>query len=147
MLKGFIKRKVKSLRLAVRKVWLLSLRATTKGELKINAKELAIYCARAADSKKAEEIMVIDVSEISSVTSYFILCTGRIDKHVRAVADEIEERLEGKKIKCYHRDKGGDSRWIVLDYLDVIVHIFDPPLRDYYKLETLWGDGEEVVWR
>lgn len=88
--------------------------------------------------------MILDVREISTAVSYFVLCSGKIDKHVRAIADEIQFKLKEKGITCFHRESDSDFRWIVLDYFDVMVHIFDEPTREYYKLETLWGDAEIV---
>lgn len=116
-------------------------------EVVIEAKEIALYCARIADSKKGESICVLDVQEISNITSYLVLCSGRIDKHVRAIADEIQQKLKDHLIHCYHRDGDSDFRWVVLDYLDVIIHVFDPQMRDFYKLESLWGDAEELNWK
>ena len=113
----------------------------------INSKELAKLCARIADSKKGENIVILDVDELSSVASYFVICSGRIDKHVRAIADEIEDRLRAKKIYLFHSDRDQVTHWIVLDYLDVIVHVFDQEKRDYYRLESLWGDAEEIEWK
>lgn len=108
---------------------------------------MAIYCARVADAKKGENILVMDVREVSAITSYFVICTGRIDKHVWALADEIVEKLKERDVRCYHKEGASDTRWVVLDYVDVIIHIFDPESRDYYKLEGLWGDAEEVEWK
>lgn len=88
----------------------------------------------------------MDVRETSTLTSYLIICSGRIDKHVRSIADEIMEKMKHQHVVCYHRDGEKDYRWVVLDYLDVIVHIFDPEMRDYYRLETMWGDADEVNW-
>lgn len=113
----------------------------------INSRELAICCAKIADAKKGENILVLDVGEVSAITSYFMICTGRMDRHVRAIRDEVIEKLKKEHVGCYHRDGDNDTRWVVLDYIDVIVHIFDPEKRDYYKLEDLWGDAEEVEWR
>lgn len=112
----------------------------------IESKDLALYSAQTADAKKSENILVLDVREISSVTSYFVLCSGKIDRHVRAIADEVEMKLKEKGMRCFHREGDTDSRWIVLDYFDVIIHIFDEPTREYYRLETLWGDAEALDW-
>jgi len=65
---------------------------------------------------------------------------------VRGIADEITDKMKHLHALCYHRDGEKDYRWVVLDFLDVIVHIFDPETRDYYRLETMWGDAEEVDW-
>jgi ribosome-associated protein len=66
---------------------------------------------------------------------------------VRGIADEIMDKMKHQHMLCYHRDGEKDYRWVVLDFLDVIVHVFDPATRDYYRLETMWGDAEEVDWQ
>lgn len=91
--------------------------------------------------------MVLDVTGISSVTSFLVIVTGRVDKHVRAIADEIEEKVEKKGIRAYHRQKDDSFRWIVLDYIEVIIHVFDASAREYYRLEDLWGDAEVLRWK
>ena len=88
----------------------------------------------------------MDVSEVSSITSFFVICTGNIDRHVRAIADEIEEKLKEVKVRYIHHDEDDESQWIVIDYVDVIVHIFERQKRAYYQLEKLWGDALEVSW-
>ena len=117
------------------------------GRWVIENKALASFCAKVAEDKKGEDIRVLDVSGISSVASFLVIATGRVDKHVRAVADEIEEKVEEKGIRAYHRERDDSFRWIVLDYIDVIVHIFDSDAREFYQLEKLWGDAEILDWK
>ncbi|MBI1870264.1 MAG: ribosome silencing factor [Chlamydiae bacterium] len=113
----------------------------------MEAKDLALYCAHVADLKQGEDILVLDVSKISTITSFFVIITGRVDKHVKAIADEVEEKVDQKKIDCYHRDSDESLKWIILDYLDVMVHVFGREARDFYKLEQLWGDADELEWK
>ncbi|MBI1883026.1 MAG: ribosome silencing factor [Chlamydiae bacterium] len=107
---------------------------------------MALECARVGHSKNGENILVLDIQDVSTVALYYVIVTGRVDKHVKAIANEIDEKLEEKGVSSYHRDSDRDSKWIVLDYWDVIVHVFDPATREYYQLEKLWGDAEEVKW-
>ena len=95
------------------------------------------------DSKKGENIVALNVSKLSSVTDYMILCTGHNPPHLRALADEVTKqlRLETPPIAAHRRAGSVESVWIVLDYLDFVVHIFTPTTREYYALERLWKDA------
>ena len=95
------------------------------------------------DSKKGENIVALNVSKLSSVTDYMILCTGHNPPHLRALADEVTKqlRLETPPIAAHRRAGSVESEWIVLDYLDFVVHSFTPTTREYYALERLWKDA------
>ena len=95
------------------------------------------------DSKKGENIVALNVSKLSSVTDYMILCTVHNPPHLRALADEVTKqlRLETPPIAAHRRAGSVESEWIVLDYLDFVVHIFTPTTREYYALERLWKDA------
>jgi ribosome-associated protein len=101
-------------------------------------------CALAADSKKAEDIVVLDVGPLSSVADHFLICSGASDRQVRAIADAIEEELtqSGEKplaIEGYHK-----GTWVLIDCADVIVHVFDDETRRFYNLERLWHRAARV---
>lgn len=113
-------------------------RATNKRE------DFAKLCRTIARDKKAEDVVILNVSGISPVTDYLLICSGRSEPHLRAVADEIVAKLKDQGIKPLSRDGEPASRWIVLDYSDVIIHIFHPDLRQHYCLEQLWGDAKKV---
>jgi len=102
---------------------------------KVNAVALA---GRAAEEKKAEDIRTINISSSSSFTDYFILATGLNKIHSRAVADYVEEILARDGIFPFSKEGYQDGEWILLDYLDFVVHIFIPEAREYYQLERLW---------
>jgi ribosome-associated protein len=108
-------------------------------------KELALTAMQAADDKKAEDIIALDVAELLVVTGYFVLATGRTDVQVHAIADEIEEQL---RVKCNEKPIGreglAEKKWILLDYGDMVVHVFQPEEREYYRLERLWGDAPRM---
>ena len=109
--------------------------------------ELARQTARLLDSKKAENISVIKIDAISSLADYFVIATGRGSTHVRSLSDELEEKLKEQgatpaRIEGYRSD-----RWILLDYANVVVHIFTQEARDFYDLDRLWTDGTKVSWQ
>jgi ribosome-associated protein len=115
-----------------------------KDKHKIGTEPLAKLCRAIALDKKAEDVIVLDVRGISTVTDFLLICTGRSEPHLKAIADEIDRRLREKGIRPHGRDGFPPSRWIVLDYNDVLVHIFHPELRQRYALEQLWGDAKRV---
>jgi len=108
------------------------------------SKELVKTIVRALDSKKAKEIQVIDISEVSQMADYFVICSGTSSTHVKSLADEVEFKVgEDAKDIGFHREGYSSASWILLDYKDVIVHIFYGETRDFYNLEHLWADGEK----
>ncbi|MDD4658040.1 MAG: ribosome silencing factor [Eubacteriales bacterium] len=94
--------------------------------------------SKAAAEKKAADIRTIDISSSSSFTDYFILATGLNKIHTRAVADFVEETLAGQTLFPFSKEGYQEGEWILLDYLDFVVHIFTSEARDYYQLERLW---------
>jgi ribosome-associated protein len=111
---------------------------------KLNARQLAKLCRDIALDKKAEDIVILDVRKISSVADYFLICTGHSEPHLKAISDEIARRLRDDGIRSSRRDGFPPSRWVVMDYGDVLIHIFHPELRQRYGLEHLWGDAKRV---
>jgi ribosome-associated protein len=111
----------------------------------MDSRKLALLCRKLADNKKAENIVILDVRELSSVTDYFVIAAGISEPHLRAVVDEITERL---REDCGLRPKAVDGTfhtgWVVLDYFDVIVHVMRAEMRGRYDLETLWGDAPRI---
>ena len=93
-------------------------------------------------NKKAEEIRIFDLRTLSSVTDFFVICTGSTDVHVKAIYDEIDKELAQQHTDPNHVEGVERGRWILLDYIDVVVHIFQPAIREFYGLERLWGDAE-----
>jgi ribosome-associated protein len=109
------------------------------------AKDVALLAAEAASDKKGEDLVALDVSELLVVTEYFVIATGRTNIQVRAIADEIEEQLRVKAgEKPIGREGMGEDKWVLLDYGDVVVHVFQPDERDFYRLEKLWGDAPRL---
>jgi ribosome-associated protein len=111
----------------------------------VDSTEIALAAARAASDKKAEDIIVIGVSELLVVTDYFVICTGRTDRQVRVIADEIEDQLREKLgVKPAGREGVEQGTWVLLDFVDVVVHVFQPAERDFYRLEKLWSDAPHL---
>lgn len=108
-------------------------------------RECALIAAKAADEKKATDIMVQEVKGIVSVTDYFIIATAANNRQVEAIIDEIEKaEREQAHVKPLHREGLDTGTWALLDYGDFIVHVFQPEARDYYRLETLWNDAPVI---
>ncbi len=109
-------------------------------------RDWALIAARAADEKKATEIMAIEVADLLVVTDYFVIATGKTPIQVRAIADEVEERLrEEAGLKPIGREGVSEGTWVLLDFGDLVVHVFQPQERDFYRLEKLWGDAPRVA--
>ncbi len=111
----------------------------------MDSKKLALLCREFADNKKAEDIVILDVRELSSVTDYFVIASGTSEPHLRAVVDEIMDKLrEEHHLRPRAVDGALQTAWVVLDYFDVIVHVMRHDVRQRYDLETLWGDAPRV---
>jgi len=114
----------------------------------MDSRKLALLFRELADNKKAENIVVLDVRELSSVTDYFVIASGTSEPHLRAIVDEITENLrEDHNVKPKAIDGTLQTAWVVLDFFDVIVHVMRNDVRDRYDLETLWGDAPRVKTR
>ncbi len=115
------------------------------GERHMDSKNLALLCRELADNKKAEHIAVLDVREISSVTDYFVVASGTSEPHLRAIMNEITDRLRDEhQIRPRAVDGTLQTAWVVLDFFDVIVHVMRADVRARYDLEGLWGDAPRV---
>lgn len=111
----------------------------------MEGRKLALQCRDLADSKKAEDIVVLDVREISSITDYFVIATGTSEPHLRAIVDEVKDKLqEDYGLKPRATDGTLQTSWIVLDYFDVIVHVMRADVRQHYDLEGLWSDAPRI---
>jgi ribosome-associated protein len=111
----------------------------------MDSRKLALLCRELADNKKAEDLVILDVRELSSVTDYFVIASGTSEPHLRAIVDEITDNLrEDHNLRPRAVDGNVHAAWLVLDYFDVIVHVMRRDVRDRYDLETLWGDAPRV---
>lgn len=110
----------------------------------MNSYEQSILTAKAISSKKGLNIKLIEIGDISSLADYMVIATGTSSTHVKAIADEVEYQLDEAGISVSHIEGYRSNSWILLDYVDVIVHIFSDEAREFYELERLWQDGKEI---
>jgi ribosome-associated protein len=108
------------------------------------ALELALLAAEAASDKLAEDIVALDVSETLVITDIFLLCSASNDRQVRAIVDAIEAKLDEIDVDPVRREGERDGRWVLLDYIDMVVHVQHSEERSYYGLERLWKDGARI---
>lgn len=107
-------------------------------------KRIALLAWSAADAKQAVDPLLLDISRLTTVAHYFLIAHGNSDRHVRAIAENIEEELEKNKLRLWHLEGMREGRWVLLDYGSLIVHLFHRDLREFYGLERLWGDAPRV---
>ena len=100
--------------------------------------------AEAAASKKAVDLVALDLRELGGVADYFLICSGGSDVQVKAIADAVEEKLRVEGAKPWHIEGLEGRRWVLLDYVEFVVHVFHHKTREYYLLERLWGDARKV---
>jgi ribosome-associated protein len=111
----------------------------------MDSKKLALLCRELADNRKGENIVVLDVRKLSSVTDYFVIASGTSEPHLRAIMDEITDKLRDEHdLRPRAVDGTFQTAWVVLDFFDVIVHIMRTDVREHYNLEGLWGDAPQV---
>lgn len=110
-----------------------------------NPSNLAMTIAGILDQKKAENITILRVDHLTSITDYFVIASGRSAQAVHTLYEEVTDKLAEKQVLPRRNDGVRDSRWIVLDYASVIVHLFHPEERQFYNIERLWNDGTNVV--
>ena len=99
---------------------------------------------RAVDDKQAQDIVVLDISGIAAFASYFLLCSGDSSRQIQAIVDEVELKLREEKIRPTHIEGYRNAEWVLMDYLDFVVHVFSKKARAYYDLERLWRDGKRL---
>ncbi|OGP94475.1 MAG: ribosome silencing factor [Deltaproteobacteria bacterium RBG_16_54_18] len=109
-----------------------------------DAKEKSLFCARAALEKKAFNIIILELKKVSAVTDYFVICSGRSDRQVQAIAQFIDERMREKGIRPLGEEGMQQGRWILMDYADVVIHIFYDQVRLHYDLEGLWREAAQI---
>jgi ribosome-associated protein len=112
---------------------------------RLSALEVARLIVDAAEDKKAAEIVLLDVSELTSMADYFVICSGGSERQLGAIGDGIAAKLRDEGVRPIGREGGSNSHWTLLDFGAVIVHIFAPPERDYYQLERHWAKARTVL--
>lgn len=114
------------------------------GEQVLKVEDLTDEVSRAADlaaDRKGRDVTVLDLRGLSTATDFFVVATGTSDIHVRSIADHIIEELKKESVRPSHVEGLQGGRWILIDYIDFVVHVFHPAARDFYELERLWGDA------
>jgi ribosome-associated protein len=120
------------------------MRKLKKEYIEKSGRELAAICARVADDTKAEDLIVLDVRGMASFTDYFVLMSGRSTRHVQGLAEAIESELRSKRVSSKHSEGLREGVWVLLDFNDVVVHIFYKDKRKFYDLEGLWHDAPRI---
>ncbi len=110
-----------------------------------DALETARLAAEAADAKKAIDIQVLDLRELTTIADCFVICSGTSTTQVGAIADGIARSLIAEGIRPSHIEGESESKWVLMDYGDVVIHVFDEATRTYYSLERLWGDAPRIA--
>lgn len=104
--------------------------------------DLANHIVELAQEKKGKQIAVMDISQLTNIADFFVVISGDSDIHVKAISDHIETCLKEEDIKLYHREGYQNLKWVLLDYVDVVIHVFQREAREYYGIERLWADAK-----
>lgn len=116
-------------------------KSTAKSTAKLGPKALAKACCDLALEKKAENVMLIDLRTLGAPTDYFVIASGTSERQVKAIADHVVEQTAKRGARAWHVEGMSARKWILIDYVDVVVHVFNSETRRFYSLETLWGDA------
>ena len=110
------------------------------------SREIALAAARAAAQKQARDVTILDVHGLIVITDLFVICSGQTDRQLKTIVEEIETAVRELGERPVRREGDADAGWVLLDYVDVVVHVFAEEARDYYDLERLWRDAPRVAW-
>lgn len=110
----------------------------------METKELVDIVVEHIQEKKGYDIKILDLTGLSAMADYFIICSADAGVHVKAIADEVDKKLRKDGLKCYHREGYNSLNWVLLDYFDVVLHVFKKESREFYNLEKLWGDAKII---
>jgi ribosome-associated protein len=109
-----------------------------------DSKTKSFFCIKAAIEKKATDLVLLEMKTTTSFTDYFVICSGKSDRQVQAIAQGIEETLEKEGIRPLGEEGKAEGKWVLIDYEDVVVHVFLEPIRRFYDLEGLWIDAPRI---
>jgi ribosome-associated protein len=112
----------------------------------MSARDKALFCAHEALQFKALDLVLLDLTGLSSFTDYFLICSGKSSRQVQGIADNLESGLTKAGIKPLGVEGRVDGHWVLMDYADVVIHIFYEPVRYFYDLESLWSDARRIIW-
>lgn len=111
-----------------------------------DSRELAVAAARAAAEKQAQRIVILDVRDLIVITDYFVIASGMSDPQVKSISEDVQKALRDLGVKPVRREGESEAHWLLLDFIDVVVHVFAEEERDFYDLERLWMDAPRVAW-
>jgi ribosome-associated protein len=112
----------------------------------LDSGQLARAAVDIASDKKASDVILLDIRDLTTIADYFVICSGSNIRQIQAIADAIDDQLGEQGAELLHREGVAEAGWILLDFGDVIVHIFGPKEREYYRLESLWSEAKRVVY-
>ena len=115
------------------------------GGTNLETSDLARRIVEIASDRKAEDIVMLDIRKLSIIADYFVICSGTGDRHVKAIAKEIDEKLGDTGVNPLNVEGMGEGQWVLMDYGDVLVHVFEPSTREFYRLEQLWAGAQPVL--
>jgi ribosome-associated protein len=118
--------------------------ARARSTPKQTALALVHAAAEAAQSKKARDLVALDLRDLNGVSDYFLICSAASEVQVRAIAEAVEDRLREKGARPWHVEGLEGRRWVLLDYVELVVHVFHEKTREYYMLDRLWGDARAI---
>jgi ribosome-associated protein len=119
-------------------------RTSPRGAERPDSRDLARLAARAAVEKQASDVLVLDVRELITITDYFVIASGSSERQVKTVVEEIEKALKAAGVKPVREEGDSKTGWMLLDYVDLVIHVFSDEQREYYRLERLWRDAPVV---
>jgi ribosome-associated protein len=120
------------------------LTGTARPRTPLEGAEVLARAARAAAGKKAHDLVALDLRDLDGVADYFLICSAGSEVQVKAVAEAVEDSLRAQGVRPWHVEGREGRRWVLLDYVEVVVHVFHEKTREYYMLDRLWGDARSV---
>jgi ribosome-associated protein len=112
----------------------------------LDPEQLAKAAIDIASDKKASDVLLLDIQGLTTIADYFVICSGNNSRQIQAIADTLVEDLRKQGAKLFYREGVADTGWVLLDFGDIIIHVFGPKEREYYRLERLWSDAKTVVY-
>ncbi|HYF50561.1 MAG TPA: ribosome silencing factor [Planctomycetota bacterium] len=113
----------------------------------MNGRDIALFAARIADEKKGTDIVCYNLKGMSDITDYLVIVTAHSKAQIRAIVESIHKELKQLGVRKIGREGSETGQWILLDYADCVIHVFSPQLREYYGLESVWGDAPKLEWQ
>ncbi len=114
--------------------------------IQLEPAQLAKAAVDIASDKKASDVLLLDIRDISTIADFFVICTGNNARQVQAIGDALNDDLKKQGARLLYREGDADTGWVLLDYGDIIIHVFAPKEREYYRLERLWSEAKTVVY-